>query len=251
MSFKNTLFSLVVLLFIVSCQPNRWQIATAVSSKIAVDSTADIIADKEYEAFLLPYKQKIDSELNTVIGRSAVDMTVSRPESLLSNFSADMLREVLFEKFDSVTDIAIVNMGGLRTQISKGDISKRNIFELMPFENELVVLWLRGDKLSALLDVIASVDGEGISGVKMGIKDNRAVNIEINGKEIEKNKLYLIATNDYLAGGNDKLVQLADYERRWDTGLKLRDVYINYIVSKTKEGKEINSKLDKRIYYVD
>ncbi|MDR1584593.1 MAG: 5'-nucleotidase C-terminal domain-containing protein [Prevotellaceae bacterium] len=251
MLLRNFFIASVFLLSLASCRQETWRIVQATSVKIPVDSSAELIADKDYQAFILPYKQQIDSELNTVIGRSATAMAVARPESLLSNFSADMLREAASEKLDTIIDIAIVNVGGLRTQLPKGDITKRHIFELMPFENELVVLWLRGEKLSELLDIIASVGGEGISGIKMGIKNNNAVNVLINGQPLEPDKLYAIATNDFLAGGNDKLTPLAEYERRVDSGLKLRNVYIDYIVSKTQKGGEIQSKLDKRIYYVD
>ena len=252
MTLKNIFYGLICLLCFVSCQQTRWQITQAASSKIPIDNTLDSIANKEYLAYLQIYKQKLDDELNFVIGQSSVVMTVTRPESLLSNFSADMLREVAAQTLDTTIDIAIVNVGGLRTQLPEGDITRRNIFELMPFDNELVVLWLKGDKLAELMDVIASIGGEGISNdVKMGIKDRKIAHIAIGGKPIDREKLYAIATSDYLAGGNDRLVQLAQYEKRVDTGLKLRDVYIDYITSQTKKGKQITAKLDKRIYYVD
>ena len=253
MTLKNIFYGLVCVLCFGSCQQaTRWQIAQATSVKIPLDSTTNSIANKEYQAYLQPFKQKIDDELNTVIGYSMETMEAKRPESLLSNFSADMLCEVTAQTANVIVDMAIVNMGGLRTQLPQGDITRRNIFELMPFENELVVLWLKGDKLSELMEVIASVGGEGISSdVKLGIKDKKVAHVEVGGKPIDNEKLYIIATSDYLAGGNDRLVQLAQCEKRLDTGLKLRDVYIDYIKSQTEKGKQITAKLDKRIYYVD
>ena len=253
MKLRNIFYGLICILCFASCQQaTKWQITQATSVKIPLDSSTESIADKEYLAYLQPYKQNLDDELNIVIGHSEVMLTVGRPESLLSNFSADMLREVASQTLDTIIDIAIVNMGGLRVPLPKGNITCRNVFELMPFENELVVLWLRGDKLAELMNVIASVSGEGVSSdVKMGIKDKKIVHVEIGGKPIDSEKLYAIATSDYLADGNDKLVQLAQYEKRLNTRLKLRDVYIDYIASQTKKEKQITAKLDKRIYYVD
>ena len=249
---KKLFYSAFFVLCLISCrQGTTWQIVQATSVKIPVDSTAEALVDKQYQAFLLRHKQGVEGKLNTVIGQTAEVMAAGRPESLLSNFSADMLRGIAATESDTVVDIAIVNMGGLRTQFPQGNITLWHIFELMPFENELVVVWLRGEKLSELLNVIAAIGGEGISGIKMGIKDKQAVNVEVNGKPLDADKLYAIATNDFLAEGNDRLTQLAQYEKRLDTGLKLREVYVNHITSQTKQGKKITSKLDKRIYYVD
>jgi len=64
---------------------------------------------------------------------------------------------------------------------------------------------------------------------------------------LDTKKLYSIATNDYLAGGNDKMVQLAMYEKRVNTGIKIRDILLDYIKGETKKGNMIQSKLDGRI----
>ncbi len=249
-SYKNLLAALLIVLLSASCS-SRWQIVQTTASKIAVDSSCDSLADRDYEAYLLPYKQAIDDKLNTVIGHSAVTMSAARPESLLSNFSADIMRESLRNNFDSVVDIAIVNIGGLRSTIPQGPVTLKNIFELMPFENELVVLWIRGDILMKIFDIIARLGGEGLSGARMGIDEGKAVKVEINGKAIRPEALYSVATNDFLAGGNDKLAPLTKHEKRWDTGLKIRDVYANFIRKQTKEGKNIDAQLDRRIYYVE
>jgi len=81
----------------------------------------------------------------------------------------------------------------------------------------------------------------------MEIKDGKAVNITIDGKPLDTTKVYSIATNDYLAGGNDKMVQLAQAEKRVNTGIKVRTMLLNYIKNETKKGNKIQSKLDGRI----
>ena len=137
--------------------------------------------------------------------------------------------------------------GSVRTVIPAGDIQLRKVFELMPFENELVILWLKGDKLNELCQYFASKGGEGVSGLRFVIDNNKALDITINGRSLETDKLYSIATNDYLAGGNDKMVALASYEKRVNTGIKVRSMLLDYIKAETAKGNEIRSALDGRI----
>jgi len=219
--------------------------------KIAIDSTANALADKSYNAYLQPFKQKVDGQMNEVIGQAAETMKGHAPESLLSNISADIYLQTATDFQGENVDIAIVNLGGLRTVVPAGDITVRKVFELMPFENELVLLWLKGDKLNELLQYFAGMGGEGVSGLRMEIKDGKAVNITINDKPLDPTKVYSIVTNDYLAGGNDKMVQLAQAEKRVNTGIKVRTMLLNYIKNETKKGNKIQSKLDGRIKIID
>ena len=250
MNFKYLIIPLCFVLVATSCSHKTWIITHASSSKIVVDSTTDALADKNYENYLKPVKQKIDAQMNVVIGRAAVTMKGHAPESLLSNFNADVYREAASASSGEQVDIGIVNLGGLRTVIPAGDITVGKVFELMPFENELVILWLKGDKLSELLNYFAGMGGEGVSGLHMDIDQGKAMNVTINGAPLDTEKLYSIATNDYLAGGNDNMVQLAQYVRRTNTGLKIRSVLLDFIKNETKKGNMIQSKLDGRITVV-
>ena len=246
-SIKVILFSGIILFFLLSCTSKHWVITHAESTKIEINNSTESLADKSYENYLQPFKQKIDSQMNVVIGVAAETMRGHAPESLLSNFNADVYSKAASDFSGEKVDIGIVNLGGLRTIIPAGDITVRKIFELMPFENELVILSLRGDKLNELLQYFAGKGGEGVSGLRMEIKDKKAINITINGEPLNPEKLYSIATNDYLAGGNDNMVQLGQNEKRVNTGLKIRNILLDYIKNETKNGREIRSKLDGRI----
>jgi len=250
MSVKN---SFIIFLFIfasVSCSHKTWVVTHATSTKIALDSTTEATADKNYESYLQPLKQRVGAKMNVVIGQAAETMKGHAPESLLSNFSADVYKQTASEFLREKVDIGIVNLGGLRTVVPAGNITVGKVFELMPFENELVILWLKGDKLDELLQYFASMGGEGVSGLRMVIDHGKAVNETVDGKPLDKEKLYTIATNDYLAGGNDKMIQLAQNVKRINTGIKVRDMLLNYIKSETKKGNMIQSKLDGRITVV-
>ena len=175
MKSNKFLFISLIVFSTLSYSCKTWTITQASSSKIAIDSTTDANADKNYEAYLLPMKQKIDAQMNVVIGQAAETMKGHGPESLLSNLSADVYRQAASDFLGSKVDISIVNLGGLRTVVPAGNITIRKVFELMPFENELVIVWIKGDKLNDLLQYFASMGGEGVSGLRMEIKQKKAI----------------------------------------------------------------------------
>jgi 2',3'-cyclic-nucleotide 2'-phosphodiesterase (5'-nucleotidase family) len=247
MHSNKILIACILAVSFLSCSPKVWKITHATSIKIPIDSSTNFVSDKSYTAYLQPIKQKLDSQMNVVIGQAAETMRGHAPESLLSNLNADVYRQAGSKFLGRNVDLAVVNLGGLRTVIYAGNITIRKVFELMPFENELVILWLKGNKLEELIQNFASVGGQGVSGLRMEIRNNKAVNITVNGEKIDPEKLYSIATNDYLAGGNDNMVELAQYEKRVNTGLKIRDILLDYIKHETQKGNKIQSKLDGRI----
>jgi len=247
MSLKNLCILSCIILASVSCSHKSWVVTQAASSRIALDSSTEVTADKNYESYLQPLKQRVGAKMNVVIGQAAETMKGHAPESLLSNFSADVYRQTATGSLGEKVDIAIVNLGGLRTVVPAGNITVGKVFELMPFENELVIVWLKGDKLAALLQYFAGMGGEGVSGLRMTIDQGKATDVTVDGKPLDTEKLYSIATNDYLAGGNDKMIQLAQNVKRVNTGIKVREMLLDYIKNETTKGRKIQSKLDGRI----
>jgi 5''-nucleotidase/2'',3''-cyclic phosphodiesterase and related esterases len=244
MSLKKYFFISLVVTLTTSCSPKTWQIVQHSTTKISIDSRADAIADRSYEVYLQPFKARIDTAMNVVIGQAAETMRGHGPESLLSNFSADVYLLAASEYLRKPVDVGIVNLGGLRTVVPAGDITVRKIFELMPFENELVIVWLKGNVLNELLQNFA-IDGvEGVSGVRMEIQGKRAVNIVIGGQPIKMSDLYAVATNDYYASVNETMQKASNIQ---NTNIKIRDMLLRYIKLETKKGNKIQSRLDGRI----
>lgn len=244
---KKLFFIPVLLFLLVSCTPKQWVITDFSSEKIAIDSTTDKYADKEMETFIAPYKVALDKEMNQVIGYSTQEMKAGKPESLLSNWNADIYRQAASEYIGKQVDMGVVNLGGLRAPIPQGDITIRDMFQLMPFENELVILWLDGNEVKELLNIFAKEGGQGVSGVSMVIRNGKAEHCKIGNTDINDTQLYSIATSDYLSSGNDRMLPLKWAKKRVNTGLKLRDVLIEHVIRQTKNGKKIQSELDDRI----
>lgn len=248
LTHKLTFFALF--LFLISCSTVKWEVARTEAIKIPIDVQTERIADKSLQAELAPYKAMLEAEMNVVLGYSPVDLNIRAPESLLSNFSADVYKEVAEDFLKEDIDFSIVNIKGLRAPIPAGNITVSHIFQLMPFENELVIIWMKGEDLVGLFDFFASIKGEGVSGMKMGIQNGKAVDVLINNQPLDLQKVYKVATNDYLAEGNDGMVQLARNIKRIDTGVTVREMLIEYIKKETAAGRNIAPSLDGRIYLI-
>lgn len=157
---------------------------------------------------LAPYQAAVDSLRKPLLGYSALAMTAERPESLLSNWVSDALRAHA-DSIGHPADIGLYNMGGIRSNLPAGPITRGDILEMAPFENRFCLLTLRGSDLLDLFAQIAHSHGEGISGARLDISsDGRLLSASVGGQPVSADKEYTIATIDYLAGGNDGLLAL-------------------------------------------
>ncbi|MCE7064812.1 5'-nucleotidase C-terminal domain-containing protein [Dyadobacter sp. CY326] len=200
--------------------------------------------------YYLPYKQKMQAEMGKVIGQTAEELTKpANPETLMGNYFADALLTEGLKK-DTTIQFTLSTKGGLRTTFPKGDITVSHVFELMPFENEMVVLKLSGEKVQEVINFIVKKDGEPISGMHMKIRNGAAYDVTIAGQPFDKNKTYNLLTYDYLADGGDELECLRNPLERREINKKVRDALLDNINDLTRQGKKITAQLDERIVIV-
>lgn len=233
-----------------ACTGGR-QIDTVQTSFIELNSGS--ASDSAVAAIIQPYKTAVDKEMNEVLIISDQPLTKGEPEGSLGNFVADLVLKqgnLHYDPVDKIkADFCLLNNGGLRNSLPKGGITKGNVFELMPFENEMVVLTLTGAKVKELFNHIAAKNGMPVSGVKLGIKDNSYTKAEINGAPFDESKTYKVITSDYLALGGDKMdffkgpvnIELLNY--------KIRDAIIDFMKQENKKGNTISASTDGRVYY--
>jgi 2',3'-cyclic-nucleotide 2'-phosphodiesterase (5'-nucleotidase family) len=212
-----------------------------INNKVAVDSS--II--KTY----LPYKVQLDAEMNKVIGYSEVNLTKGSnlPESVLGNFFADAIMHQAKKIIPHIDFALPTTKGGLRNDIVKGPIIISSIFELMPFENELVIVELNGAAVQKMLQMIAATNGQPVAGLKMNIKDKMPENVLINGKPFDVTRTYRVLTSDYIANGGDSMQGFANPISRKNIGLLVRDALLKEVAEIQQAGKMINASLDGRI----
>ncbi|NDV59907.1 5'-nucleotidase C-terminal domain-containing protein [Bacteroides sp. 519] len=239
----------VVSLMIVSSCNSPYKLTTITGEKTVTNASWDSKPDTKAIAVLAPYKAKIDSIMTPVVGKSAMDMPALRPESLLSNLVADVLRESTTHYLNETADIAVMNIGGLRNSLKKGDITYGDIYEILPFLNALCMVTMKGDLVEELMQNIVSVKGEGISNVKLhATNDGQIISCTIGGEPLDRNRTYKVATIDYLAEGNDRLVAFKKTEsKQFIPEATIRQIFLDYVVEQTKQGKEITSAVEGRI----
>lgn len=225
--------------------------------------------DDSIKAIVDKYSKKVNAILDEKIGLSPSDLdgeNVRKRETNLGNLIADIIRETVG------AEIAIINGGGIRTGIKKGDIRVKDVYSVLPFNNYIVAIKMSGAKVKEALEhgVSAVEEGAGrfpqISGIRFTFnpKDkagNRVKEIFVGDKPIEHDKEYTVATNDFLVAGGDgykafgeTLKSSKDYEITGgvikaeklvysDPSRYLRDIVVDYI----KEKGTIEIKIEGRI----
>jgi len=190
--------------------------------------------DSNIIKIISPYKSQLDIEMNEVLCYTRHDLIKGKPESTLGNFICDLS----IEKTNGEADICVFNNGGLRDVIAKGDITIRDIYQVMPFENELVILDLNKNEFYDLLKYITRKGGEPIGGLNI-IKKNDTILSPFNNDSIIR-----VLTTDYLADNAKGFPNNKDQKK---VGIKLRDAIIEFC----KQVDTINILLDKRIIIKD
>lgn len=227
----------------------HYELTEVKGGMIAIDSVWDARPDEVAAAVLKPYKEKVDAMMYEVIGTSEMKMDKGAPESLLSNLVASVLQQAAVRVLGKPADMGLVNMGGLRNILPKGDITVGAVYEILPFENSLCILTMKGAEMKRLFKAIASLHGEGVSGIRLEItREGELLNAAIGGKPVEDDRLYTVATIDYLADGNGSMDAFLQAEKReCPEGATLRGLFLDYVREQTAAGKAVTSRLDGRI----
>ncbi|MBN2261821.1 MAG: 5'-nucleotidase C-terminal domain-containing protein [Prolixibacteraceae bacterium] len=223
---------------------------------MSININTDSITDEAFNEILAPYKNQVEQKMSRIIGYAEQGLASYRPESPLSNFLSDLILDV-GNRYCNVhapevqVQFSLFNHGGIRASLPQGEIKILNAYQIMPFENQLVILQLTGKQVVDLADYITTRKGEGVAGITFGMLNSKAVDIKIEGLQIDVNKKYWMITSDYIANGGDGMKVLTWAEKRIDTGYLLRDAIIDYIEDLNKKGLKVNAKADGRIYHVE
>ena len=250
--FQRSIF-LITLSFVLSF--SIWQCKSHVKYGTMVNTPVDQTENNNAvsDSIIKPFKIVKDIEMNVVLNTADSDLEKGRPESKLGNLITDLSIDIAnsyYRPIDGlIIDFCLMNNGGLRTSIPKGPITMGLTFEVMPFENQLVVITLSYEKTYELFEYLAQKGGDPISNAKVGIKEGQPVNILINDQPIESGRAYKVLTTDYLARGGDKMNFFFDPIAYELVGIKLRDAMIEYFEKMAIRNKSIDAIIEGRIYY--
>lgn len=193
---------------------------------------ADDPADPAVAAVVAPYAAELRAVMDEVIATAAFEITKGGMESTLGNLAADAMlvetNRLLAEQGEPTADLAVGNAGGLRVPIGAGPVTVGKVYELMPFENFLVVQTHTAAQVDSLAQQLARTGGEPVAGISFAIADGRAVDLRIAGQPLVASRTYRVATHNYLAYGGGNMAALWEPETRTELPLTLRDAFLDY-----------------------
>ena len=251
MKVKTTILALTTMVMLGTGCQSHYEVAGLQRSRILIDARYDANPDQQAAEYLKPYKHVVDSIMGPVVGRSAKYMTAQRPEGELSNLLSDILVWAA-KGYGETVDFGIYNMGGVRADLPKGNVTYGDVLDIAPFENKIAFGTLTGAEVMELFSQIAAAGGEGVShSVRMVItKDGKLESATINGEAIDPAKNYRLTTIDYLLGGADKLEALKkchNVNAPKDSSNNSRFIIMDYFRDMQKQGKEVSAEIEGRI----
>lgn len=217
---------------------------------IPVDQSWDEAASRytALDRWLDPYRHGVDSIMNNPIGTSARFMKNSSYAS--QNWVSDASMEIL-KNLSGIKNIdcAIMNKGGIRTDMPKGTVTEGVISSMFPFDNRFVILEMPGKELIECIRLMCSRGGDAVSKELRVTYDDKGeiIKATVKGKKINPNKIYTVATIDYLANGGDYMTPMKDCKRLFVDTQKYGNHILTYIKNLQAAGKSIDATDEVRI----
>lgn len=193
-------------------------------------------------------KRIYDTEMGMVLGEAKSDLTLFSPQSPLSNF----LTDIVYEYADSVSqkmsglpvDMSILNFGGIRSDLAKGEITVGNIYSVLSFDNLIVVATMKGSELNKVFKRFTAKMNQPYSHAKVTYLGDYPTEILVNGQKIDENKSYRVATLDFLVfSGGDGIFDGVTFDDVYETNCLFRQVFLDYVA----KHKVIDAKVDDRV----
>ncbi len=234
---------------IVSCSTKNFTLTKIEGKQIPVTGKEN--QNTTIESFISPYREKINNDLDKALAYNpeTLDKNNGKWQTAIGNFISDVTLEkanfVFNKRENKNVDICLLNHGGIRSILPKGNVTSRTAYEIMPFENSLFIVSLKGEQIKEIADfIIANKKPHPLAGLTFSIdKNNQAKNILVQGKPLETNTVYYVATNEYLVNGGDNMTFFQKAIQKFDLEYKLRNILIDYFT----ETDTITVKNDTRI----
>ena len=232
---------------VLSCDTSK-TLAASEGQNISINE--NISSVKAVEDVIAPYKLAIDKTMNQVLSYS-VD-TYSKKDgdynTAIGNLMADAVFELTNPVFQSRTkkniDIVLLNHGGIRSILPKGNVTTKTAYNLMPFENSVVVTALKGSVVLEMTEYLKNAKkAHPIYGLELVLNANNSYHkILVGGKAVELSKTYYVATNDYLYKGGDRMDFFKKSDTLYDLNYKIRNVLLDYF----SKNDTLNPTIDQR-----
>ncbi|PKA96619.1 5'-nucleotidase-like protein [Flavobacteriaceae bacterium MAR_2009_75] len=222
------------ILLTTSCKDSNIGLSKVSGEEVLID--ANLKKSDSIEAFVSPYRQRVDAILDSTLAYSPI--VISKSDGDLNTSAGNLMADIVFSEANPIfkartnkeIDFVLLNHGGIRAMISKGNISSRTAYEVMPFENSIVVAELTG---ASVLEIASFLRDSGrahpVSGLQIILdQKNQIETLKIQGKPLDPSKTYYVATSNYLISGGDQMGFFKDATKIVDTDYLIRNAMIDY-----------------------
>ena len=224
----------VTTLLLTACTPAGFRKTRIEAAKTPV--TAALHETPAIEAFIAPYREHLNKDLDSILAYApeTFDKSQGKGSTTIGNLLAEATLEraskLFYTQNNLPVDGCLLNHGGIRSIIAKGPVTTRTAFEVMPFENRLVIVALKGTQLQEMADyIIREKKPHPMANITVKYVTNQLHSeIYIRNDKVLPEKTYYIATMDYLLNGGDSMTFFATNEGVYDLNYKMRDLYIDY-----------------------
>jgi 5'-nucleotidase len=215
-----------------SCKTEDYTAQKLTASQTVIDSTIDEVA--AINNYIAPYKDRLDEQMSTALSYNPAAMTKSDTplNTRIGNMMAAITRTQGAPIFKARTgqeiDMVLLNHGGIRAGIPAGDVTTRTAYEVMPFENEMVVAELAPQQMKELIDyLVEKKRAHPFDGLKI-TTDDVDIELSLNGEPVDFDRNYYVLTNDYLMTGGDNMEFFTQAISRTRLDYKIRNAMIDY-----------------------
>jgi len=200
--------------------------------------------------FIAPYRERVNTVLDLPLAYAPA--VISKSDGTLNTSAGNLLADIILHKgnpiFNARTgkqiDVALINHGGIRAIISKGNVTARTAYEVMPFENTIQIASLKGTAIRSLISYLIAADQpHGIAGMQITLDPDKKLNaVNINGKPFDEDRIYYVATSNYLLNGGDNMGFFSESLEIHETEYLIRNAIIDHF----KAVDTIHAKVDDR-----
>ena len=236
---------IIAIFFALSCSSSYKTEKIQYSNYRIQENTAE---NRSLTPIIKPYSDSVNKLMNVIIGYNEIKLEKKKEANTLGFFITDAYFEMAKQKVDAKVDAAFMNSGGIRLpDLPAGALTQGKIFELMPFDNLMVLLKLKGSLLKQYLDTLAATESVVVSGITMQIVNKTVQQVMVGGKPLDVNADYTIVHSDYVVMNSNLLKKLD----RKTNGYLLRDAIIDYIEFINSQNKKVSVSNIDRVNYVN
>jgi 2',3'-cyclic-nucleotide 2'-phosphodiesterase (5'-nucleotidase family) len=244
----HLIISTYLLICFVACKQEPLALYKIEGKQIGIKDS--LKTDQDFDAVIAPYRNRLEEDMNTVL--SYAPETYSKSDGHLNTAIGNLMAEIVYTEGNYVfnkrtnknIDAVLLNHGGIRSIISKGDITTETAFQVMPFENSIVVVALKGQQIDSMMQYLSYAKrAHPVHGITLELDKNYKISKAlIQGKPIIKDQTYYVATNDYLYNGGDRMRFFKPNDSVYALDYKIRNAMIDYF----KKVDTIRPKIDNR-----